>query len=421
MPLRESQLRHTPILRPLYAESFQCIGPACEDTCCRDWRIDVDAATLARYRALPESPLRVLLDRHVVNHPETSAGPDGVRPGASIQMLPSGECPLLGEDRLCRIHAELGEDHLCATCGSYPRTIHTIDGFAEQPLVLSCPEAVRHVLLAPALTLADAHQIDWDDHALPGVPVRSYFWVIREFVIRLLLDRNYALWERLFLLGVFARRLDAFASGGQGHRTVPGFLSDFSSAVRSGGLRSAMESIPADLPLQLNLVLSLADLGLRKGAALPQRLLETLQNFASGIGHGRDVALDSQVAAYQAAHREFYEPFFLGRPHILENYLVNQVFRTAFPFGAGLFDPEAMAQIARSYASLVTQFALIKGLLIGVAGHHGAGFSADHVVQTVYTTVRHFEHSPRFLSESLQMLEDRKLDDARGLTMLLRN
>ena len=48
----------------------------------------------------------------------------------------------------------------------------------------------------------------------------------------------------------------------------------------------------------------------------------------------------------------------------------------------------AVPDRAREFATLMAQFALIRGLLIGVAGHHGVAFSSQHVVATVQTAAK---------------------------------
>jgi hypothetical protein len=96
-------------------------------------------------------------------------------------------------------------------------------------------------------------------------------------------------------------------------------------------------------------------------------------------------------------------------------------FRRLFPFGYKLFDRTATPEPAKEFALLATDFAVIKGLLIGVAGGHKEAFSTEHVVQTVRTAFKHFEHDYEFLVKAHQILVNLKLDNAHGLTMLLRN
>ncbi len=415
-------MRQTRLLRPVYAEAFQCIGPRCEETCCSGWLVTIDLETFDRYRSAPSGELRTLLDRHVQPLPGAAAVPCGKR-HAAIGMLPSGACPFLTSRSLCRIQSELGEQYLSRTCADYPRIPLTIDGLKEQTLMLSCPEAARLVLLNPNLELSsanDGHELTWDDKAGREAPIKAFFWVIRDFTIRLVLNRKYALWQRLFLLGAFTRRLGAYA---RGEIALPfaEFLDGFSQAVKAGSLAAAMDGIAPDLELQLTMVVRLAAMHLENAPARTERLRELLREFAEGIGHRPGAPLDLQIARYDAAWRECLEPFLANHEHLLENYLVNQLFRGMYPFGPESGDRPDGQAFAESYAGLVTRFALMKGMLIGVAGSRGSALTAGDVVRTVETVTRQFEHNPTFLSDAMDRLRERNALDPRGLTMLLRN
>jgi len=56
-----------------------------------------------------------------------------------------------------------------------------------------------------------------------------------------------------------------------------------------------------------------------------------------------------------------------------------------------------------------------------MAGANRDGFSTAHVLHTVQTATKYFEHSTGFLERAQQLLAERGLDNARGVTMLIRN
>jgi lysine-N-methylase len=223
----------------------------------------------------------------------------------------------------------------------------------------------------------------------------------------------------LFLLGSFCRRLDALAHGPLG-RGVPALLGDLSAAIASGTLRASMDAIPAGRQLQLDVLLELVRIRVERDY-LPPRLRETLNAFAGGLGIATGATAEEQVARYSQAHALYYAPFFVRHPHILENCLANTILRGLFPFGERSLDPAATLEPALEFVQLATLFAVIKGLLIGVAGFHREMFSAVHVVQTVQTAFRHFDHCPEFLGHAVELLAARNLNNAAGLTMLLRD
>ncbi len=416
-----------------YAESFRCIGSACEDTCCHGWRVPVDRDTYLRYQDLPDSPLNTLIRESVERVPEGENS--GKKPLFAIIRLDSERrCPLLTSDRLCRIHLEYGEALLPHTCATYPRVIQSIGGIAETALTLSCPEAARLVLLDSALLDPERLASRAESGADPepsSAPISGDLatkpaldaWMrpIRDEVLKIVANRDYPLWQRLFLLGIFCRRLDAVlgaAAAGEASRDLSAFLADFHAAVASGALRSSMQTLPAESRTQLDAVLHLAGLMLRKSRVEP-RFLECIQAFTAGIGNGPNATLESLCAHYEAAYQRYFAPFFDRHPHVLENYLVNTILRLRFPFGRDNNAPEPERSVSRQFALVAAQFALIRGLLIGVAGYHGERFAAEHVVHTVQAASKHFEHHVEFLTLLDSWLSEKGLNTARALTILV--
>jgi lysine-N-methylase len=180
-----------------------------------------------------------------------------------------------------------------------------------------------------------------------------------------------------------------------------------------------METLPTDNALQLDVVLKLAGMLLSHSNTLP-RFSDCVRAFTTGIGNGPEATLESLAANYALAHDRFYAPFFERHPHILENYLINTIVRCQFPLREGT-QTGARPSMAHGYALLTAQFALMKGLLIGVAGAHREAFSTEHVVHTVQSASRHFEHHPHFLTQAHALLVESQMDGARGLAVLLRN
>jgi lysine-N-methylase len=424
---------HAEFASPQYAQSFRCIGSDCEDTCCHGWRVPVDEATFERYRNLPSSPLSALIRESVERLPQSEQAKN---PSAFAIIRLNGEnrCPMLSEDRLCRIQSEYGAALLSHTCATYPRVVHANNGSSITALTLSCPEAARLVLLHPDLMATcsapqSGAQPDAATAAQPGgsearssspltPPLAPWIEPIRDAALRTAAHRHYPLWQRVFLLSIFAKRLDAIAAGELG-RSPDAFLADFNATAAQGSLRVAMDALPADDLAQMDAVLRLAGLMLHRSSIGP-RFVECVNAFTSGIGNGPGATLASLTAHSRAAYERSFAPFFRRHPHILENYLVNTILRLNFPFGSTKNPEESARTISQRFAILAAQFALIRGLLIGVAGHYGENFSADHVVRTVQAASKHFEHHPEFAKQILALLAEIKLDGSHGLTILLR-
>lgn len=409
-----------------YAESFRCIGSDCEDTCCTGWRVPVDRDIYLRYQDLPESPLNTLIRESIERVPE--AENSGRKPlFAIIRLNSENRCPLLTSDQLCRIHLEYGEAFLPHTCATYPRVNHSLGGVTETALTLSCPEAARLVLLRPDLLLSNleadavpqqpAACTDPDENS----PLRPWMRPVRDVVLRIITHREYPLWQRLFLIGVFCTRLDAISGAAAAGGAAPDlstFLAEFDAAVESSALRGSMQALPADSRTQLDAVLLLAGLMLQKSRVGP-RFLECVRAFTAGIGNGPNATLESLTAHYETAYQRHFAPFFSSHPQILENYLINTVVRLRFPFGRDNYAPEAERSASRQFALVAAHFALIRGLLIGVAGYHGERFSTEHVIHTVQAATKHFEHHAEFLTRLDTWLQEKNLNNPRALAILV--
>lgn len=123
------------IRKPDYYDSFRCLASACPDSCCKEWTVQVDTDSAARYRELSGSLGEAL--RQVMTEED----------GDIVFTLTSDKrCPMWQHDGLCRIQAELGEEYLCHTCHEFPRLCHDYGDFMELGLELSCPEAARLIL-----------------------------------------------------------------------------------------------------------------------------------------------------------------------------------------------------------------------------------------------------------------------------------
>ena len=97
------------IIKSSYFDRFRCIADQCPDSCCKEWDVQVDAASAAYYRNLPgelgDKLRQALKDED----------------GKTYMTIENCRCPMWRSDRLCRIQAELGEHALCKTCREFPR------------------------------------------------------------------------------------------------------------------------------------------------------------------------------------------------------------------------------------------------------------------------------------------------------------
>jgi len=384
-------------LRPQYAKGFRCLGSECEDTCCHGLDVVIDKTAYEKCKSLPAFQSRMQHLVLITPHPTDSQY-------ARIQLTPSYSCPFLSPDRLCGIQQEHSEYYLSDVCASYPRLTQRIDGLRETSLLLSCPEAARLVLLNPNLMpssegsahdLARYHRFT----RLGAPPARAngsphqYLWDIREFTLLLLRERAYPLWQRLFILGMFCQRLNEITRARQ-LGLVPQLLCECAESIAHGTLRSVMDAIPAQTARQLTVVIAIIDRHLAMTDVSHVRLRECVQDFLDGIGYQAGCPVEGCAPFYEDARARYYQPFMQEHPFIMENYLLNHVFRTRFPYGV---DPQGKPNDPLSeYLMMCVLYAVIKVLLIGTAGHYKEEFASRHVVKLIQSFAKAVDHNPNF-------------------------
>lgn len=118
---------------PHYYKKFHCIAGACPDTCCAGWQIQIDPASLRKYKKAKGTFGNRL--KNEINWKESSF------------RQYDGRCAFLNDEDLCDLYLEGGgERAFCRTCRTYPRHIEEFEGLREISLSLSCPAAAELIL-----------------------------------------------------------------------------------------------------------------------------------------------------------------------------------------------------------------------------------------------------------------------------------
>ena len=121
---------------PEYYRKFRCIAADCPDSCCQGWDVVIDSETEDFYNTA-EGEFGDKLREAIC----TDSDGDRV-----FRLAEKKKCPFWGEDMLCDIYKELGEERLCETCRQFPRLTMEFADFTEHSLALACPEAARLIL-----------------------------------------------------------------------------------------------------------------------------------------------------------------------------------------------------------------------------------------------------------------------------------
>lgn len=393
------------VLIPQYMKDFHCIGSDCEDNCCYGWTVAVDDDTFKKYRKASESSLKPLLDKNVTRNRSNPSSENY----AKIKMCDNGNCPFLGEDKLCSIHSKLGESHLSKVCTVYPRITNVVNGVYEKSLSISCPEAARVILLNSNIMEFDEveeviederniiHNILDSNSRENSNSIRKYFWPLRIFTISLLQNRDFSLSDRLIILGLFMKNIQKTFEDKNVHK-IPEIIEEYNKIIENNDLRDSLNDIPSNLNIQMELMKEFNDQRFTtKFSQNGKAYIECVAEFLVGIQYSDDAKVEDIGERYKEAYLNYYEPFMREHEYILENFLVNHVFREMFPVVSkgGVFD---------DYVKLVIHYSLIKMLLIGMTAYNKK-LDEALIVRLVYSYSRAVEHHKTFFDNTFKLFK----------------
>lgn len=123
-----------------YYDQFKCIADKCPLSCCQEWRIAVDDQTHEKWQGLTLQEGKEERDTKEPLH--LCKCVQSEENGYSMRLNQDKKCPLLNEDKLCKLVIELGEDYLSETCTTFPRQVNAFEDRIEYSLASCCPAVV---------------------------------------------------------------------------------------------------------------------------------------------------------------------------------------------------------------------------------------------------------------------------------------
>lgn len=407
------------LLIPKYMNDFKCIGSTCEDTCCAGWSVPIDEKTYKKYKKNNNIELKDALNKNVSRN---RSNPDEGNFG-KIKLNSKNECPFLTEERLCNIQSKLGEGALSQVCSTYPRLYNIVNKVVEKSATLSCPEVTRLVLLNPELMEFDeiCEEIS-DKYHIKGEintennnflnKIDTYFWELRIFTIQLLQNRNYKIWERLIILGMFYQKVQESIEENK-IKEIIGIIDSYTNMINSNVFTDALKDIPTNTTIQMEILKELTDLKFSIGIS-NKRYIECIFETLKGLNSTNETTMEENGESYNCVYKEYYEPFMKDKEYIFENYLVNYVFTNLFPTkpNKSLFD---------NYIMMVIHYAWIKMHLIGMSGYHKKNFNEEHIIKVVQSLSKVVDHSNIFLKKILDTLEKSNMKTLPYMSILIKN
>ena len=366
---------------PKYMLTFKCIGSACADTCCAGWDINIDEDTYKKYTNCT-GELKELVQGKIR---ENKNSDDYLNKGFMI-LKEHNKCPFLNDNLLCDIHGGIGEENLCITCKRFPRVYNIIDDVYEKSGLPSCEEICNIAFLNKEKMefIETEEEIDEsaieirriiDTEAFEGTDsLLQYFWDIRINSINIIQNRSFSIEERLGILKSFYTKIEEYYN----EKDFEG-IEDLLGEYGEGNIDFDSLKI-LDLNESNEFYLSLLNKELIKNIR-SIRLKECVEEYKKGILKVNDIVkyINDEKSILKLIEKYSY---------ILENYLVNQIFKDLIPLNRG-------ESLNLSINILINSYRIIKAYIIGIALNNKE-INEDLIIRVIQSLSKDIEHNKVF-------------------------
>ena len=366
---------------PKYMLTFKCIGSSCIDTCCAGWDINIDEDTYKKYTNCTGELKKIVQGKFR----ENKNSDDYLNKGFMI-LKEHNKCPFLNDNLLCDIHGGLGEENLCITCKRFPRVYNIIDDIYEKSGLASCPEICTKAFLNKDKMEFVEIEESVDESAIEirrivdtevfqeSDSLIQYFWDIRVNSINIMQNRNFSIEERLSILKYFYNKIEEYYNE-KDFDLLEEFLDEYSEGnIYLDYLKTL------DLNEGNEFYLSLVDEELIKNIK-SVRLKECVKEYKKGILKVNDIVkyINDEKSILNSIEKYSY---------ILENYLVNQIFKDLIPFNKG-------ESLNLSINVLINSYRIIKAYIIGISLNNKE-INEDLIIRVIQSLSKDIEHNKVF-------------------------
>jgi len=408
------------ILQPEYMSRFNCIGGACEDSCCHGWRVSVDKKTFLKYRSVKDKELQAMLDQHIKRERKEDVKSDDAY--ARVGLM-NGRCPFLDAQSLCTIQNKIGYEGLCDVCAIYPRLYKLVDKKLERCATLSCPEIARlalfnevgigfeNVLEEPSLGRIPARAPALvPDHTKNAAKPVKFFWDTRYLCLSILQNRDYPIGQRLMLLGMLCRKIDELGAASRVEE-IPALLERFGADVESGTLKEDLDTVKPNFSIQMRLAKELTDERMKTELIASQAYLANVMETLAGINYIAGTDPDDIVKKYTENRETYVAAYLSDKDYVLENFVVNEFFAHLMPFGSG-------ETAWDSYLFLCVLYGMVKLHLNGIGGCR-KGLTDETVTRIIQTFSKTVLHNGKFIPNMIKRLKENGFDTLAWMAILV--
>ncbi|MDO5517790.1 MAG: flagellin lysine-N-methylase [Clostridium sp.] len=401
------------VLYPECLEEFKCIGGKCIDTCCSGWGIYIDKNTFEKYKAVKEKDVQKFITENI-NIREKCKNEDVAY--GEIKLDKEKKCPFLDADNYCMIQKKFGEDYLSKVCTTFPRIVNKVDDTYEISLNISCMEAAKTVLLNKnkmKFKSDEKDQVNYEPQRHMDTKDYTYEYSnerhvahINSFSIEIIQDRNSDIYERLYRLGFSLEYISNKLC--YDFKNIDNIIGRCrNEIIHIGKARDNMRCM-----IQISLFKNILHEIQEEDIGLSRRLKNIISECEEGFMFSDGRSLMEKSHIYMQSYSNVEEIIVKNYSHMFENYIVNHIFQSLFPFSKNDI-------MINDYIMLSFRFSFIIFLSVGRYLYNGTRLNEDDILEIMQSLSKETEHSDKFMDKVNNYLRNNDLFNMKFARTLL--
>ncbi|EJL84651.1 flagellin lysine-N-methylase [Pantoea sp. GM01] len=400
-------MKEIAITEPVFVTAFQCVGSSCREHCCGGWGITLDKPTVSRYLNSTKIEIKQIAAEHIDVHKKGHAN------WGVMKLNTEGNCAFIDEQKLCKVHKQLGAKALSPTCANYPRAQITSKREVSKTLTLSCPEAARLVLTDPE-SMALQQRTELQKQFNPEQEIKDEKKLLNIMCATLMRQSDIRVEQGLYSLAMLFLMLDKLPAGAADNfNRLENVFVTLLQGLECNGTENNMQSLQPNVELQWALLLHLQSFIRQRGATRGRntlgRYIDPLHHFQADVTSKAIKA--SKLAELDQLWQQRVAPWLAQRPWIVNNYLQYRIYNDAFPGYA------ARTPLACLYL-LTAEWRLLRAM-IALSVIDRSEPDEQDIINIIYSFHAVTKHNKAIMDVFYQCIDEFKMNDDLSLLCLL--
>ncbi|MBD8213352.1 flagellin lysine-N-methylase [Erwinia persicina] len=401
-------MKEITVVEPVFVTDFKCVGSECRDHCCKGWDVTLDKTTVNRYLKSAQIEIRNIASENIVTLKKS------FQKWGVMKLTSKRNCAFMDEDKLCKVHKQMGPAALSPTCATYPRIQKMYKFEVNKSLTLSCPEATKQLLGRPdAMLLNQSAQIQAD--ANKNADIDNEKKLVNLMCANMIKTAGCDAGSALYGIAMLLLNLDQMnKEQGFNSEKLENDYFNIINAIENGSVAQSIAGLNNNHELQWSLLLRMQTFFSSKTETRSSGMLQhyLLKLIHVQINDLKENDVSTSMMRLDTVWNEKVMPWMAEHPHVISNYLQYRIYSDAFP------GYEGRTSLASLYL-LTAEWFMIRSLIAACVELVGV-IDEDDIVNIIYSFHAVTKHNSSSITAFFEEIDKVKVNDDLSLIYLLK-